>query len=272
VAVARWLANHPEWIHDRRQRVAAWPPASRLLDRYQRQVAFLSRRFRPESVFGLSLTASLLMVVVLGVAFALLLRTVLGEQAINMVDQPVHHFFVDNHDPTVTRVMQTVSDAGSWVVLIPLSGLIGGLWFLWRRRTRPLVVLAGAYVGAYALAHAVAIVVNRPRPPDSTFSGFAFPSAHVAQAVAVYGAVAAQMAAQTHHWPLKVTAWTAAFLVGAAVGFSRLYLGVHWLTDTLGGAILGLVWLELLLLMARTAGGLRRQERADRVMVSAPRI
>jgi membrane protein DedA with SNARE-associated domain/membrane-associated phospholipid phosphatase len=272
VAVARWVAGHPEWVRRVRQRVRGWPPAARVLDRYERQVRFLSRRFRPESVFGLSLTVSLLLVVILGVAFALLLRTVLGMQAITMVDQPVHRFFVENHDPTLTRVMQAVSDAGSWVVLVPLTIAVGLAWFVWRRRTRPLVVLTGAFLGAYALSHLVAIVVARPRPPDTTFSGFAFPSAHVAQAVAVYGAVAALLAAQTRQWSLKVTAWAAAFLVGSAVGLARLYLGVHWLTDTVGGAILGLVWLELLLLMARTAGGLRRQERVDGPMVSASRM
>src|SRR5207302_4061915 len=104
-------------------------------------------------------------------------------------------------------------------------------------------------------------------------SGYAFPSVHVTQAVAVYGAAAAMLSAQTRSWSLKVTAWAGAFLVAAAVGLSRLYLGVHWLTDTVGGAILGLVWLQLLLLMVRTAGGLRRQERAAAgPMVPASRI
>jgi undecaprenyl-diphosphatase len=252
VAVARWVAGHPEWVRSGRERARNWPPVRLVLARYQRQVRFLSRRFSPESVVGLSLTISLILVVVLGVAFALLLRTVLGEQALMRVDQPVHRFFVDNHDPTLSRVMRVVSSVGNWTVLVPGIVVVGLLWLALRRRTRPVTVLAGAFLGAYVLSHVVATVVGRPRPPDTNFNGFAFPSAHVAQAVAVYGAFAALLAAQTRQWSLKVTAWTVAFLVAAAVGLARLYLGVHWLTDTLGGAILGLVWLQLLLLAVRT--------------------
>jgi PAP2 superfamily len=100
------------------------------------------------------------------------------------------------------------------------------------------------------------------------------------KATAVYGMLAALLAAATSRWARKVAIWTAALLVAGLVGLTRLYLGAHWLTDVLGGFTLGGAWLFLVLAAARTVDGLRggRQPdtrqlsggRADREPVGAP--
>jgi undecaprenyl-diphosphatase len=61
-------------------------------------------------------------------------------------------------------------------------------------------------------------------------------------AAALYSAVALLLSRATSSWKLKVLIWTVAFTVVALIGFSRLYLRVHWLTDVVGGAALGALW------------------------------
>jgi undecaprenyl-diphosphatase len=72
--------------------------------------------------------------------------------------------------------------------------------------------------------------------------------------------LAALFAATATRWSTKRAAWSAAVLVTALVGVSRLYLGAHWLTDVLGGWALGALWLAALLTTVRTVAA-RRAER-----------
>ena len=76
---------------------------------------------------------------------------------------------------------------------------------------------------------------------DETF--FSFPSGHATIAVACYGFIAYFLIRQTGTWRSRFNLSFAAIMLIAAIGFSRLYLGVHFLSDVLGGYLLGLLWL-----------------------------
>jgi membrane-associated phospholipid phosphatase len=89
------------------------------------------------------------------------------------------------------------------------------------------------------LSDTIKTLTHRARPPATQaighWTGYAFPSGHTSKATATYG----MLAATTTRWGRKVALWTAAVLVAGLVGLSRLYLGVNWLTDVLGGLALG---------------------------------
>lgn len=77
--------------------------------------------------------------------------------------------------------------------------------------------------------------------------GNAFPSGHATQTISFYGMLAVVLIvayAPRRRWPLVI----GAALVTLVVGASRLYLGVHWLTDVLGGYALGLAWLSFVMI------------------------
>src|SRR5439155_17639183 len=113
----------------------------------------------------------------------------------------------------------------------------------WRDRDlRPLALLASTYLGALALYQLVKSVVTAARPPladrlGTMVSGRSFPSGHATQAMAFWGMLAILLAARSARARMPVTA--AALLIIGLVGFSRLYLGVHWLSDVLAGHALG---------------------------------
>jgi undecaprenyl-diphosphatase len=152
---------------------------------------------------------------------------------------------------------------GSSFVIIPLGIAVGGYLYVRASTWRPFVMMAAAFGGAAALYDIVKPAVARTRPPAALQvggpdSGWAFPSGHATQSIAFYGMLA-----------IVVGLWYAPsrrrlFAIGAAlvvilVGASRLYLGVHWLTDVLGGYALGLAWMSLVMVASQLIDDRKRR-------------
>jgi membrane protein DedA with SNARE-associated domain/membrane-associated phospholipid phosphatase len=266
VLSARWVAAHPERVRAMVDRQLDRPWVARRRARYHRQLVFLEKRLRPHGALGLSLTMSVLALVAAGWAFGAVLQDVLAGDDGALLDGPVQRFFVAHREPWLTTVMRGFSDLGNSAVLIGLLLVVGLVWW-WRRRTwRPLCLLAGAYLGAWGLSEAVKDLTHRARPPAAEaighLTGFAFPSEHTTKATAVYGMLAALLAATAPRWGRKVGLWTAAALLAGLIGLSRLYLGANWLTDVLGALALGAAWLFILLTLEHAIPVLRTQEPA----------
>ena len=200
-----------------------------------------------------ALAATLLALILVGTVAG----TVLGRVGpTGLVDQPTETFLVTHRTAWLTDAMRLVTDLGAAAVLVPLI-LVAGLGWRWRRGSwRPLALLGGAAAGAWAVQVAVKRLVERPRPPAglalSHATGFAFPSGHATDAAAVYGMLAVLLARPGRR-AARAAALLAAVGVIALVGLSRLYLGVHWLTDVAGGVGLGAAWLVSLILVVGTS-------------------
>jgi membrane protein DedA with SNARE-associated domain len=260
VLAARWVARHPDRLRALVDRQLERPWVARLQARYQRQLAFLARRLRPGGALGLSLTITAAALVGAGWAFGAVLQDVLAGDEGALLDGPVQRFFLAHREAWLTPVMRGVTLLGNAAVLIGLLLAVGLVWW-WRRRTwRPLWLLAGAYLGAWVLSETVKDLTHRARPPAAQaighWTGYAFPSGHTTKATAVYGMLAALLAATTPRWGRKVAVWTAAALLAGLVSLSRLYMGANWLTDVLGALALGAAWLFVLLTATRTVDAL----------------
>ncbi|MFN2563229.1 MAG: phosphatase PAP2 family protein [Jatrophihabitans sp.] len=180
---------------------------------------------------------------VLLLAFAVLLAVVeLRWGPVHRLDlrtaRSLHRTAID--DPNQTRWWRWVSDGLSPTVLrvVALVAVIV-LWLRGRRRTA--VFVAVAVVGAATLELVTKVIVGRARPvfsdPVAHAAGGSFPSGHAMTSLTVFG-VAVIMAGRRRRETVAV-----AVLAVAAVGFSRMALGVHYLSDVLGGWLLGTAWL-----------------------------
>ena len=140
----------------------------------------------------------------------------------------------------VFRLINTLGNLPFWSVLVAI--VTAGIWLVGGGRA---AVLVGLSLVSDLAAFAVKIVVERPRPdtaateqffgPDS----FSFPSGHVVRAVALVAAIAWVLAPPGMRLRLALAGSVVAAVV---MGYARVALGVHWPTDALGGALLGIAW------------------------------
>ncbi|MDZ7627360.1 MAG: phosphatase PAP2 family protein [Parvularculaceae bacterium] len=144
--------------------------------------------------------------------------------------------------------------AGTPVLTVATIALAG--WFAVRREWRLLVILLAAVLGETLLSSGLKSVFDRPRPdlvPHLVHAtGPSYPSGHATSASAIYLTLAALIANQTPSSAARSYVFGAASLLALLVGASRVYLGVHYPTDVIGGLALGAAWAAIVWIAART--------------------
>lgn len=230
----RWFAGHADALL---ARALKWTHAHPHLGRY---AAALIDPNRPESASLAILAACLLAI---GWAWFALLATVLMRGEPLLLDLRVHEAMYALRNPLADRLLAALASIGDAVVLLPAAGL-ALLWLLWRRRWIAAAHWIAALAFGLVLTTALEAAIDMPRPPTA-FSGFGFPSVAVTMGTITFGffavLIAREMPGRQRVWPYLVSG-----AVVALLGFARLYLGAHWLSDIVGGMLLGIVWLLVL--------------------------
>lgn len=147
--------------------------------------------------------------------------------------------------------VRAVTDLGGSLVVDVVAAVAAGVLLL-LRRWRAAVVVVVARLGELATVTLLKVAVDRMRPhllPHLVQAeGASFPSGHTAGSAAVYGVVAVVLGAwlgrAARRW-----LFVAVGLIVAAVAASRVLVGVHFPTDVLGGAALGVLWVAVALLV-----------------------
>ena len=147
----------------------------------------------------------------------------------------------------LTEFFEAVTTLGNGIVLAGVAAIAA--YLLARRRYyAEAVLMMLAYVGAEVLSYSLKLAFQRDRPfftdPLATVSTYSFPSGHATVSVAVYGALCLVLVRRLTG-PARLVCLAAAVLLVSLIGFSRLYLGVHFLSDVLAGFSVGLAWLAL---------------------------
>ena len=149
----------------------------------------------------------------------------------------------------LTDVFRAVTRLGNFITLFAVT-LVAVVIF-WRRRERiDAAFVALAALGAQVLSTGMKLGFRRDRPffpdPLATESTFSFPSGHALVSLAVYGSIALVLARRLSSHIERALLLGATALLVIAIGFSRLYLGVHFLSDVLAGYAAGAAWLAFL--------------------------
>jgi undecaprenyl-diphosphatase len=146
--------------------------------------------------------------------------------------------------------MRVATSLGSPVAAISIASALG-LYLLSRRRLYWLAALVLSVPGGALLNRLLKYAFHRARPhfddPILTLTGYSFPSGHTMMASVLYGFVAAYLCAHAQGWRRRVLVVCSASALIALVGFSRIYLGAHYLSDVLAAMAEGLAWLSLCL-------------------------
>lgn len=244
VLVAGWLARTLfRLIHPRAlviiHRVLEWsqlhPVAGQL-------PATLLDPAHPEAR-GLTLMALILLAA--ATAFGFMLHA-LGGATVTNLDTYLLHTLQALRTPWIDHLMVALTELGDSAVLAPLFATLFG-WLIWKRRWMAAAHWGGATLFALALVQVVRWSTHVVGPGDLTpaMDALSFPSGHSTLSAVVYGFLAVLIARETRvTWRWPVYGLFAALI--SAIAFSRLYLGVHWLSDVVGGLALGLAWVALL--------------------------
>lgn len=231
---SRWFAHHADALLARALR---WSRAHPRLGRYA--VALIDPN-RPESA-ALAVLATCLLAI--GWAWFAWSATVLAGGGPLPLDRAVFDAMLALRNPLADRLMAALASIGDVQVLLPASMLVL-LWLAWRRRWMAAAHWLAALGFGLVLTSGLGAVVAMPRPPDAA-AGFGFPSIAVTMTTIVFGffavLIARELPGRRRVWPY--------LLAGVAVtllGFARLYLDAHWLSDIVGGVLFGLAWLLLL--------------------------
>jgi undecaprenyl-diphosphatase len=159
--------------------------------------------------------------------------------------------------PVLTSIMWGASVYGAPRLLGPL-GLVAAVVF-WRRGWRRGAILTVAMLaGALLLDSGLKQAFGRVRP-DAFFEfypapvSYSFPSGHALFATSFFGGIAVLASHRIRSPEGRALLWVAAGLLILLIGVSRIYLGVHYPTDVIGGYAVGLVWVTALALGDRLA-------------------
>jgi len=193
---------------------------------------------------GLSMVALLLLS---GLVFIALLLAAIGQSLPTALDLYLYHFLQSLRTPWADRLMVSFTELGDAPVKLALA-LAVFAWLLWQRaRSAALHWLAALGFGL-GITTLLKWLFQVPRPVAGFYNGiasYAFPSNHAALTTILFGFLAVLIARElppARRW----LPYLGATLLVVLIAFSRLYLGAHWLTDTLGGISLGVAWVALL--------------------------
>ena len=197
------------------------------------------------------------------------------------------------HTPGLTWFMLIVTNLGSAAVIISVD-LAAAAW-IWRVRTRAgsisgrwaardgMLAILAALVGSFLLNSLLKFVFHRVRPdlfPLTSALGYSYPSGHAMSSIAFYTVVAyvvsvtlASLAqpARPRAGLRPLTLGILAGLVTLMVGASRVYLGVHYASDVVGGYLAGGAWALLCLAWFERAEAGRGERDSGRAAAAGPR-
>jgi undecaprenyl-diphosphatase len=176
-------------------------------------------------------------------AFAQIADEVLDKET-QTIDTAILQVLRGLRTPLLDQVMMGVTFLGEPTVLL-LMCLSLGIWLLIRKRREEATTIAIAAGGAGGLNYLIKDLFRRQRPPVweriVDVNHYSFPSGHAMVSLVVYGIIGYLLVTHFPRWRSLIISLT--IILVSAIGFSRLYLSVHWPTDVIAGYAAGVVWL-----------------------------
>ncbi len=169
-------------------------------------------------------------------------RAIMASDVIMRADYNAVQWLVRRRTPRLDYLTELGSSMSSTGIKILVTAVLAAVVFaVWRRWREPMVIVLSLLLEAMAFI-TVTYLVARPRPDVARLEGSSvdssFPSGHAAAAV-VYSAVLIVVFWHTRKWWVRIIAGIVTLSVAVIVAVSRVYRGMHYLTDVIAGCLLG---------------------------------
>jgi undecaprenyl-diphosphatase len=215
---------------------------------YKKLKRFVAARLAPGEELGLHLTVGLALLFAATYAFHEVAEAMRRDAGIAGLDLQLAQWLHQHAFEPLTTLMKALTHLHSVAGVTLLSLALA--WHLWRRQqlywllTLALAVLPGMLLNV-ALKHSY----QRPRPwfeePLLTLATYSFPSGHTVAATLFHGLLACYLARCVVHGGWRAAVFAGAAAMVALVACSRMYLGVHYLSDVLAAMAEGVAWLAV---------------------------
>ena len=179
-------------------------------------------------------------IAILIIIFIVLLMMVLSRGILN-IDRKAIDLVASIRTPFLTTFFKLITKLCNATFLIILTAILLVFW-----KDEKEKVFIPINLGAIALLNFILkMAIKRNRPTDMLIKqgGYAFPSGHAMLSVAFYGFLCYLIYRQVKNKALRIVLLIIMSLLILLIGFSRIYLGVHYLSDVLAGYLLGLIYL-----------------------------
>jgi membrane-associated phospholipid phosphatase len=187
--------------------------------------------------------------------FTKMLEGVIYHGSILKVDVWFNQIMIALHFHWITAIASFITNFGGTIIISILVIVTIGL-LLYRKRWRYAILSTAAILGAEVLQILIKDLVQRPRPINLLETGFSFPSGHAITAIVFVSLLIYSFKDDFKNLAARyvlIIAFSAFFI---AVAMSRIILNVHWFSDVVAGASLGLAWFMIVVLVQRAIPGL----------------
>lgn len=178
--------------------------------------------------------------------FAGIIEDVVTADPLVVVDKWVYQRLQGLRTPLGDSVMIAITQLGDAAVILPVI-IVVLVWLCWKHAWRALVywLAAASFAAVLTVVLKAGFGLPRPLPLYDGSVAFGFPSGHAAMSIVVFGFLAA-ITAREFSGRGQLIVFTVMVILAGLIAFSRLYLGVHWMSDVLGGLSFGVAWVALL--------------------------
>lgn len=204
----------------------------------------------PRAELALRLGVGALLLIAAAWLFGAIAEDVATSDRLTVLDVEVARWLRAHATPTLTHWMLFVTNLHSTIAVSCYAAVVAAA-LGWRRQWRTLATVFLSVGGGLLLNVLMKLAFHRARPvlddPLLTLSSYSFPSGHVAGSTLAYGLLVAWAFTKTRRLRWRLLAIGAATGVIALVAFTRMYLGVHYLSDVVAAFAEGVAWLALCL-------------------------
>lgn len=227
---------------------------------------FIAARLTPGEELGLHLTVGIALMLFAAWVFGGIAEEVVEAEEITLLDDWLARWFNARATPAFTQVMMYITHAHNTAGMLVMTTVLG-IYFYLRKAPYWLLALLVSVPGGMLLNVILKHVFQRARPslenPLLTLATYSFPSGHTVAATLFYGLIAAYLVCLASRWRPRFLIVLGACVMVGLVGLSRMYLGVHYLSDVLAAIAEGCGWLAICITGVSTLRR-RRAARATR--------
>ncbi|MGS4886646.1 VTT domain-containing protein [Roseibium sp. MB-4] len=215
-AIARWFARRPD-------RISQW----------------IGRNFDPAHPRSAGMLASTVLILITMPAFFWLIGEVAPNEPMVRADLAILNLFDSLRTPVGDKIMVFMTTLGDGIVVTAIALAVASYLFFrkaWRRGIGFVIAIAGTAIFVPLLK----LMLHRSRPMElyTGADSFSFPSGHATLNTVLFGICAVLIAHDRSRW-VKAGIFTVTVAYVITIGFSRIYLGAHWMSDVLAGLLFG---------------------------------